>query len=50
MVQTWLGIGVFAMAVGSCIFGFGAGHAKNERWKILYILNFFICLIACGLS
>lgn len=49
MVQTWLWIGVFSMALGSLIFGFGAANARNERWKILYILNFFICLIACGL-
>lgn len=49
MVQTWLWIGVFSMAIGASFFGFGAANAKNERWKIIYILNFFICLIACGL-
>lgn len=49
MVQTWLWIGVTGMAIGSLVFGFGATHAKNERWKILYTLNFFICLIAAGL-
>lgn len=49
MVQTWLWIGVTGMAIGSLVFGFGATRAKNERWKILYTLNFFICLIAAGL-
>jgi sensory rhodopsin len=49
MVQLWLWIGVIGMAIGSLVFGFGTTHAKNERWKILYILNFFICLIAAGL-
>lgn len=49
MTQTWLWIGVISMALGSVFFGFGAHNAKNERWKILYTLNFFICLIASGL-
>ncbi|MCC5638528.1 bacteriorhodopsin [Nostoc sp. CHAB 5844] len=49
MTQTWLWIGVISMAVGSTFFGIGAHNAKNERWKILYTLNFFICLIAAGL-
>lgn len=49
MVQTWLSIGVIGMALGATFFGFGAHNAKNERWKILFILNFFICLIASGL-
>ena len=49
MTQTWLWIGVISMALGSVFFGFGAHNAKNERWKILYTLNFFICLIAAGL-
>jgi bacteriorhodopsin len=49
MVQVWLWIGVFSMAFGSVVFGLGAHHAKNERWQILYTLNFFICLIAAGL-
>ncbi|MBD1869295.1 bacteriorhodopsin [Cyanobacteria bacterium FACHB-471] len=46
MVQTWLWIGVTGMAVGAVFFGFGAHNARTERWKILYTLNFFICLIA----
>ncbi len=49
MVQTWLWIGVISMVVGCTFFGVGAHNAKNERWKILYTLNFFICLIAAGL-
>ncbi|MEH2281416.1 MAG: microbial rhodopsin family protein [Nostoc sp.] len=49
MVQTWLWIGVITMAVGCAFFGVGAHNGKNERWKILYTLNFFICLIASGL-
>ncbi|MEI2577642.1 bacteriorhodopsin [Scytonema sp. PRP1] len=49
MTQTWLWIGVMSMALGSVFFGFGANNAKNERWQILYTLNFFICLIAAGL-
>lgn len=49
MTQTWLLIGVISMALGSTFFGFGAHNAKNERWKILFTLNFFICLIAAGL-
>ena len=42
MTQTWLWIGTFGMAAGSLIFGFGAHNAKNERWKILFILNFLL--------
>ena len=49
MVQTWLWIGLFGMAIGAAMFGFGAHNARNDRWKILYTLNFFICLIAAGL-
>lgn len=49
MVQTWLWIGVAGMSLGSLVFGFGAHNARNERWRILLILNFFICLIAAGL-
>lgn len=49
MVQTWLWIGVVGMSLGSLVFGFGAHNARNERWRILFILNFFICLIAAGL-
>lgn len=49
MAQTWLWIGVIGMALGSAFFGLGAHNAKNERWRILFTLNFFICLIAAGL-
>lgn len=49
MVQTWLWIGVFSMAISAGIFGFGAHNARSDRWKILYLLNFFICLIAGAL-
>ena len=49
MGQTWLWIGVIGMALGSAFFGLGAHNAKNERWRILFTLNFFICLIAAGL-
>lgn len=49
MAQTWLWIGVIGMALGSIFFGIGAHNAKNERWRILFTLNFFICFIAAGL-
>ncbi len=49
MVQIWLQIGAIGMMLGSLVFGFGASHAANQRWQILYTLNFFICLIAAGL-
>jgi bacteriorhodopsin len=49
MVQTWLWTGVVGMALGAIIFGFGARSAKTETWKILFTLNFFICLIASAL-
>ena len=49
MVQIWLQIGAIGMIVGSLVFGFGASRAPNQRWQILYTLNFFICLIAAGL-
>jgi sensory rhodopsin len=49
MVQLWLWIGVFSMTLGSIFFGIGAHNGKNQQWKILYTLNFFICLIAAGL-
>jgi bacteriorhodopsin len=49
MVQIWLYIGVIGMALGAIIFGFGARSAKTETWKILFTLNFFICLIASSL-
>ena len=37
------------MAVGALVFGIGAHNAKNQRWQILFTLNFFICAIASGL-
>jgi bacteriorhodopsin len=49
MVQTWLNTGVVGMALGAIIFCFGARSAKTENWRILYTLNFFICLIASAL-
>ena len=49
MGQIWLWIGVIGMALGSTFFGIGAHNAKNERWKILFTINFFICAIAAGL-
>lgn len=49
MTQTWLWIGVIGMAFGSAVFGIGSHNAKNERWRIIFTLNFFICLIATGL-
>lgn len=49
MTQLWLWTGVTGMALGALIFGIGAHNAKNERWQILFTLNFFICAIASGL-
>lgn len=49
MAQTWLWIGVIGMVLGAIFFGLGAHSAKKERWRILFTLNFFICLIAAGL-
>jgi bacteriorhodopsin len=37
------------MTLGAIFFGFGADRAKNQRWQIVYCLNFFICAIAAGL-
>ncbi len=37
------------MTLASIFFGFGADHAKNQRWLIIYSLNFFICAIAAAL-
>lgn len=37
------------MALGSAFFGFGVYGARDEQWKKLYLLNFFICLIAAAL-
>ena len=49
MAQMWLWLGVVGMALGATFFGVGAHNAKKERWRILFTLNFFICLIAAGL-
>ncbi len=49
MVQFWLWLGMISMVAGSLIFGIGAHQAKTERWRTLFTLNFFICLIAAGL-
>lgn len=49
MAQTWLWIGVVGQACGAILFGIGTHNAKNERWRILFTLNFFICFIASGL-
>jgi bacteriorhodopsin len=49
MTQVWLWIGCISMTLGSIFFGFGADRARNNRWQIVYSLNFFICLIAAGL-
>jgi len=46
MTQVWLWSGVIGMAIGAIVFGIGAHNARSDRWKILYTLNFFICLIA----
>lgn len=44
--QTLLWIGCLSMAAGATFFGFGAERAKNDRWQVVYVLNFFICAIA----
>jgi bacteriorhodopsin len=49
MMQTWLWVGVAGMSLGAAFFGIGARNARTDRWKILFILNFFICLIAAAL-
>lgn len=49
MTQAWLWIGVIGMTLGAIFFGIGAHNAKNERWQIVFTLNFFICAIASGL-
>jgi bacteriorhodopsin len=46
MTQIWLWIGLVSMAVGAVGFGTGAHRAYNERWRILFTLNFFITTIA----
>lgn len=49
MTQFWLWFGCCSMTLGAIFFGFGADHAKTERWRNVYILNFFICAIAAAL-
>lgn len=49
MTQTWLTIGCAGMTLGAIAFGFGANNAKNEAWRIVYTINFFIAAIAAGL-
>ncbi len=49
MTQTWLMIGCVGMTLGAIAFGFGANNAKNEAWRIVYTINFFIAAIAAGL-
>jgi len=49
MTQVWLWLGFICMTLASIFFGFGANHAKNLRWQVVYSLNFFICAIAAAL-
>jgi sensory rhodopsin len=49
MTQFWLWIGVISMTVAAIFFGIGAAKGKNESWRILFTLNFFITAIAAGL-
>lgn len=49
MTQTWLWTGCIGMALGAIFFGTAAHKAQTQRWQILYILNFFICVIAAVL-
>jgi bacteriorhodopsin len=49
MTQVWLWVGCISMSLASIFFGFGADHAKNQRWQVVYMLNFFICAIAAAL-
>jgi bacteriorhodopsin len=46
VTQIWLWLGLLSMAAGAIVFGSGAHRAPNERWRILYTLNFFINTIA----
>jgi bacteriorhodopsin len=46
MAQFWLGIGLITMAVGAAFWGWGAHRSRNERWRILLTLSFFITAIA----
>lgn len=47
--QAWLWFGCLSMTAGAIFFGFGAERAKNDRWQVVYVLNFFICAIAAVL-
>lgn len=49
MTFIWQWLGVLGMSFGAIAFGIGAHNAKNQRWQILYTLNFFVCAIAAGL-
>jgi bacteriorhodopsin len=49
MTQVWLWLGCISMTIGAIFFAFGADRAKNQRWQIVYSLNFFICAIAAAL-
>ena len=49
MTQFWLWIGVISMTVAAIFSGIGAAKGKNESWRILFTLNFFITAIAAGL-
>jgi bacteriorhodopsin len=49
MTFIWQWLGVIGMSFGAIVFGMGAHNAKNQRWQILYTLNFFVCAIAAGL-
>ena len=49
MTQFWLWIGVISMTIAAIFFGIGAAKGKNESWRILFTLNFFIAAIAAGL-
>jgi bacteriorhodopsin len=48
MIFIWHWIGVIGMSLGAIGFGVGAHNARNQRWQILYALNFFACAIAAG--
>lgn len=49
MTQVWLWIGCISMTLGAIFFAYGADHSRNQRWQIVYMLNFFICAIAAAL-
>lgn len=49
MTQFWLWLGCLSMTFGAIFFGFGADRARNQRWQVVYSLNFFICAIAAAL-